>query len=190
MGIAIGLHAAKGSGKDQFYKAVKQAFPELDIQKIAYADPVRFESCKILGLNNESEYDTFKRSTLYFNLDDGTPREISGRQIVREIGMTMLKYDQNQYIQYVEDRITKYPDPIWIITDVRFPSESLSVKSILNGTLVKIKRNGFEYDGHVTETEIPDNVCDIVLENDNITLEQYNKLAVETFSKILNNNKE
>ena len=39
--MVLGLHGAKGSGKDYFYKVAKRTFPLLDVRKVAYADPIR-----------------------------------------------------------------------------------------------------------------------------------------------------
>lgn len=181
MGLVIGLHGAKGSGKDQFYKAAKEAFPNKDIRKIAYADPIKNEVCRIFDLQSEEEYDNFKRTHLSFALPSQMIRSMSmrkvfGRQVVREIGMLMRRYDEQQFVRYVEDEIKKAPDAVWCITDLRFQNELDSIKNALGGIVIKIKRSGFGYDGHVTETEFPDEVCDHTIYNNNISLEDYNNV--------------
>jgi hypothetical protein len=185
MGIVIGLHGAKGSGKDQFYKAVKANFPLLDVRKIAYADPIKTEVCRIFGLQNEHEYDEFKRTELTFSLNKGyTWCQVAGRQAVREIGMMMRGYNEQQFVRYVEDEINKAPNAIWCITDLRFRNELDSVRN-LEGIVIKIKRGGVSYDGHVTELEFSDSECTSVIENIDLTLEQYESTVVDEMKRIL-----
>lgn len=186
MTLVIGLHGAKGSGKDQFFKAAKAAFPQLDVRKIAYADPIKNEVSNIFGLDSEEEYDEFKRTDLTFSVNKGyTWKQTAGRQAVREIGMLMRKYDEQQFVRYVEEEIRKAPQALWCITDLRFQNELDSIKNNLGGIVVKIKRYGFDFDGHVTETEFPDNVCTSVIHNVNLSLDEYNKLVVAEMNKIL-----
>jgi hypothetical protein len=182
-GIVIGLHGAKGSGKDQFFKAANHFFPLHDIKKIAYADPIKSEVSRIFGLNSEEDYDLFKRTFVEFKLGGGFVRSVQGRQIVREIGMIMRQYDPQQFVKYVEDQIQQHPAAIWCITDLRFQNELDSIKNI-GGLVVKIKRSGYEFDGHATETEFTDGVCDLIVHNDNIPLSQYNRLVATTMHQI------
>lgn len=185
MTLVIGLCGAKGSGKDQFYKAVKVNFPQLDVRKIAYADPIKDEVCRIFDLKSEIEYDMFKRTTLKYMLQDYNKREVDGRQAVREIGMLMRRYDEQQFVRYVEGQIKANPQALWIITDLRFENELQSIKENLGGIVIKIKRSGCSYDGHITETEFSDDECTSVVNNVNLTLVEYNKLVVAEMNKIL-----
>lgn len=185
MGLVIGLHGAKGSGKDQFYKAAKKAFPDLDIRKIAYADPIKNEVNRIFDLHSEEQYDLFKRTDVGFTLAGYLSHNVEGRQVVREIGMLMRRYDDQQFVRYVEEEIKKAPDAIWCITDLRFDNELKSIQHNLNGIVVKIKRGGYQFDGHATETELPDSVCTSIIENVNLTLNEYNDLVVREMNNIM-----
>lgn len=190
MSLIIGLHGAKGSGKDQFFKAVKEAFPQLKVRKIAYADPIKEKVMNIFDLKDEQEYDDFKRTQVSYTLPDRAARvndvkQVTGRQVVREIGMLMRSYDEHQFVKYVEDTILADPEGIWCITDLRFNNELASIKANLGGIVIKIKRDGVGFDGHVTETEFPDNVCTSVIQNVELTLEQYNQLVVQEMNKIM-----
>lgn len=181
--VVIGLHGAKGSGKDQFYKAAKAAFPHLDIRKIAYADPIKHEVCRIFDLHTEEQYDAFKRTAVSYTLPGHLSHSVHGRQVVREIGMMMRKYDEQQFVRYVETEILKAPQAIWCITDLRFDNELASVRDVLKGIVVKIKRRGFDFDGHITETEIADDFCNSIIYNDNLSLDEYNlEVALELTS--------
>ena len=184
MSIVIGLHGAKGSGKDHFYKIVKKAFPLHDVRKIAYADPIKNEIAHIFNLEDEDQYDLFKRNDVSFLLPGYTPKRVPGRQVVREIGMMMRNYDEHQFTRYVEEQITSAPAAIWCITDLRFDNELKSIQDNLGGIIIKIKRDGFQYDGHVTETELSNDVCDSIIMNDG-TLKQYEEKVVATMYAIL-----
>jgi len=185
MALVIGLHGAKGSGKDQFYKAAKEGFPELDIRKVAYADPIKNQICRIFNLDGEDEYDSFKRTSLQFSLENNNPYNVDGRQVVREIGMLMRSYDESQFTKYVETEIEKAPNAIWCITDVRFMNEVISILHNLNGMIVKINRSGYTFDGHVTETEIPNEMCRHVIKSENLNLEQYNNIVIDFMKTLL-----
>lgn len=184
MSVVIGLHGAKGSGKDHFYKIVKRAFPLHDVRKIAYADPIKNEVARIFNLEDEDQYDLFKRNDVVYHLPGCAPKHVHGRQVVREIGMMMRNYDEDQFTRYVEDQIASAPAAIWCITDLRFDNELKSIQNNLGGIIVKIKRDGFQYDGHVTETELPNDVCDSIIMNDG-TLKQYEEKVVATMYAIL-----
>jgi hypothetical protein len=182
VGLVIGLHGAKGSGKDEFFKIVKASFPHLDVRKIAYADPIKREVSYIFDLTSENQYDQFKRTTVSYTLPDHKPYPVEGRRVVREIGMLMRRYDQNQFTRYVEQEINNAPDAIWCVTDLRFSNEMESLRQ-MGAHIVKIKRG--EFDGHETEMEFSDRDCDAVIHNVNITLDQYEQLVVAEMDKIL-----
>ncbi len=183
MTIVIGLHGAKGSGKDYFYQVVKQMYPKKDIRKIAYADPIKHKVMFLFGLSSEYEYDQFKRTTVTYDVG-GKTIEQDGRHIVREIGMMMRDYDPGQFVRYVESSIKASPNSIWCITDLRFHNELDSIRQ-LNGKVVKIKRAGFGYDGHITETEFEDSECDYVIYNDSNLLDMYEESVDKLFNKII-----
>lgn len=185
MTVVIGLHGAKGSGKDQFFKAASAAFPHLDIRKIAYADPIKHEVCRIFDMHSEEQYDAFKRTNVSYQLPGYLSHSVPGRQVVREIGMMMRGYDTGQFVRYVEDTIHTAPQAIWCITDLRFDNELESIRTVLGGLIIKIKRGGVTYDGHVTEKELPDDVCDTIINNTDLTLEQYNDLVATEMTKIM-----
>jgi hypothetical protein len=184
MSLVIGLHGAKGSGKDLFYKIVKRAFPLHVVKKTAYADPIKREVCRIFGLADEDQYDLFKRNDVKYHLPGYMTHSVHGRQVVREIGMLMRSYDENQFTRYVEEQIATAPNAIWCITDLRFTNELKSIQNNLGGIIIKIQRTGFSYDGHETETELSDDVCDAVIANDG-TEKQYEEKVIATMHAII-----
>lgn len=182
--MIIALHGPKQSGKDYFYQTVQQHFPHLPIEKIAFADFLKKQLMIILQLNNEQEYDLFKTQNISFNLF-GEDRVVSGRHLVREIGMMIRRLRPEIFNEDVKNRIQSQPDKIWIITDLRFSDESDLIQQ-MGGVLVKIRRLGFSYDGHITETELSDTRFNFNLNNfGSIQLYQDNILTL--FNEILNN---
>lgn len=185
MTVVIGLCGSKGSGKDHFFKVIQKAFPLQKVRKIAYADPIKNEILNIFNLKNEDQYDSFKRTVVSCILSStASQHNVSGRHVVREIGMLMRRYDENQFTKYVEDQINKEPDALWCITDLRFENELKSIRTNLQGIVIKVKRPGFEYDGHVTETEIADGLCDSIILNDG-SLQRYEERVMEHMLGIL-----
>ena len=182
--IVIGLHGAKGSGKDQFFKTVEAAFRTPKVRKLAYADPIKFELMRIFKLNNELEYDELKRSTVDLNLLS-SPLTVDGRHVVREIGMLMRRYDESQFVRYVEQTIKSSKGTVWCVTDVRFSNEVNSIRNVLNGTIIKVVRPNYVYDGHATEQELPDNECDVVIVNDG-TLAEFEAKVCNVYQSLLN----
>jgi hypothetical protein len=131
----------------------------------------------IFGLKTISQYDTFKRSLLISN-----STSVDGRQVVREIGMLMRKYDVNQFVDYVDQRIAK-EDAVWVITDLRFDNELIHLQN-LGAKIVKIDRPLGIIDTHITERGFDNSICDVVIENAS-TLEQFTKEVLKTFDKKL-----
>jgi len=164
--MIIALHGAKGSGKDEFFKIAQERYP--DINKVAFADPIKHHICNIFGLEDELAYDQFKRSELKGDLG-GKYFQVDGRRVVREIGMLMRSYNEDQFTEYVEDSIYSDPNTTWIITDCRFPNEVAMLRKF-NGCILKINRPGLDYDGHITESELDD--VDFIIDNDG-TLQDY-----------------
>lgn len=158
--MIIFLCGPKGSGKDAVAKEFVKWYPSY--RTVAFADPIRYFVMDLFELTDTSEYDAFKRSTVMIQ-----GRGVSGREIVRGIGMKMLGYDQKQFVRYVEDAVANQPDII--ITDCRMKHEFALAKKIRRYrdevAVVQIRREGYEYDGHVTESE-PTFPMDLVIHND------------------------
>lgn len=186
MPLIIGLHGAKFSGKDSFYKIVKKYYPHLNVRRVAYAAPITNQVMHIFNLRDENEYDAFKRSQVVLLLNEDEDRNVDGRRIVREIGMGMRKDKPDRFVEYVDSQIDMDPSAIWFITDVRFDNE-IEHKYRLNYPLVKIRRVGVEYDGHETETEFPDHVCDYFINNRTNKYQLYEEDVCKLFEEILDN---
>lgn len=173
----VALTGFKGSGKDTVADILIQQYKErVDIERIAFADPIKHEVMRVFGLRSIEDYDVFKRSLVTSN-----NHSFDGRHIVREIGMLMRRYDVNQFVQYVDDTINSKQDTIWIITDMRFDNELIHLQN-LGAKIVKINRPfvGSIIDTHITERGFDDSVCDVVIENRN-TLEEFTSDVLKVF---------
>lgn len=177
----IALTGAKGCGKDTTAAILRNMFhtDSVSIVPIAFADPIKKEVMRIFNLSSVHEYDNFKRSKLLPNYNGAGM--IEGRQIVREIGMLMRKYDMNQFVQYVDESLAAWPDTIWVITDLRFDNELIHLQN-LGAKIVKIKRPIIDtIDTHITERGFDDSICDLVIENKH-TIEDFTEEIKNIFS--------
>lgn len=181
MSKIIALTGAKGCGKDTVADILISAYYrpiDCRIRRVAFADPIKFEIMHIFDLKTIAEYDTFKRSLLTSNSSS-----VDGRHVVREIGMLMRKYDVNQFVEYVDDKIASDPDAIWVVTDLRFDNELIHLQN-LGAKIVKIDRELGNIDTHITERGFNNSVCDIIIENKS-TLEEFNNEVLKHFDKKL-----
>ena len=153
--LIIGLIGPKGSGKDYAYSILFKHFDNVD--RVAFADPIKNTICELFSLHPE-QLELLKRCTQL----DVTNHETTGcygsgpgRVFVRNSGMLMRTYDDQQFNRYVENKIKDNPNTTWVVTDVRFPNEVELIKR-LGGVLIEIHREGYAYDHHVTESgELP-----------------------------------
>ena len=180
--MIIGFSGPKGCGKDLAYQIIKEQFPDKKIEKIAFADPIKQFLCSLLNIDIDT-YDKLKRVQKLSLVDQDTNQTLTtipGRQLVREIGMMMRDYDEEQFNRYVYQQVASNPDTIYVCTDVRFENEVNLIMDICNGTIVLIEREGYNYDNHVTEQKISRYTYKI--KND--TLEQYRHDVCEVFKAV------
>lgn len=159
----IALTGPKGSGKDTVGQLIAECYSHLSVRTVAFADPIKNVVDHIFKLDGSTKdgYDRFKRSDLTY---DGNCT-VGGRHVVREIGMLMRSYDEQQFNRYVEDIIKSDPSHIGVITDLRFDNEYIMLKRV-GAKIIKIERPEYHYDGHITERGFDDHLVDFVLRND------------------------
>ena len=174
--MLVGFGGPKGCGKDKAFEIIRKRFHFLKIKKIAFADPIRNQLYDIFKLNDNS-YDNLKRSTDVTILGtNAIITRVNGRDIVRGIGMLMRSYDEDQFVNYVRKEVEANPDTIFICTDVRFENEVEMFKQ-MGCPIALIRREGYQYDNHVSEQEISD--YDRIIIND--SLSNYEKQVIEFF---------
>jgi dephospho-CoA kinase len=164
--IVIALTGPKGAGKDTVGQFIKSKYRS--VITTAFADPIRKVVEDIFQLPSElrpDSYDKFKRTNLMYDLPGIGMEAVSGRRVVREIGMLMRSYNENQFTQYAEDVFRANPDSLHVITDMRFANEYEVLKRY-NAKFIKIDRPDYDYDGHVTEKGFPDSYVDFIINND------------------------
>lgn len=167
MANIIALHGPKGCGKDTFVEMAMKLFPQINFNQVAFADPIKTAICEIFDLESQVHYDEFKRGDVEVCAWTPDSQLVEGRQVVRGIGMLMRSYDTQQFVEYVEQKIQQnshIPNMVWCITDLRFDNEIQFIKK-MGGLIVKINRPSLKFDGHASETEIPDQLCDFFLDN-------------------------
>lgn len=181
--LVIALTGFKGSGKDTVCDLLMKHYP--NAKRHAFADPIKLRIMEALDLR-PSEYDRFKRQTFRSGELD-----IRGRDIVRMVGMTMRSYDPEQFVSYVHDAISVESQSgvrEFIVSDVRFDNELRWLKTLREHSpfrviVIKVVRPDVTSDGHVSEKEIPDDQCSVIINNDG-DLKQLEKEVAEIVTLI------
>lgn len=185
------LSAPKRSGKDEVAAILKKQF---GYQRVAFADPLRVLCANTFQLPLDSFTDDTKKDLAFaepvtmriaeverlaelVNADEietqllmqhgrdltfNTPREI-----MQIVGTDLVRacVNESYFINIALDNISKAEGNI-AITDARTPGERAAIKA-LGGTLIRIKREGYEGVGHISETSIgSDNEYDVIINND------------------------
>jgi energy-coupling factor transporter ATP-binding protein EcfA2 len=173
MSKVIAFSGRKGSGKDTAALAMCNVLQgKFSVRTVAFADLIKHKVCESFDLAGIKEYDAFKRSNITIEIGNEEVRTISARHVVREIGMLMRSYDEQQFVHYVQRRIASEPDAVWLVTDLRFENEHRALRA-MGATMVDVCRDGFESDGHITEFNIGDMFHMDHRINNNGTMEQF-----------------
>lgn len=155
--MRIALTGQKGSGKDTVANYLKKNY---GFTKLAFADPIRDAVKNIFQLDTDSEYDKFKRTRCFWEQE----HQFDGRHAVREIGMLMRSYDEEQFCKYIQHKIIDDQIEYPVITDLRFDNE-LKLVRYLGCKVVKIIGKDQHIDLHITERGFSDDQCDYVIDN-------------------------
>lgn len=175
MSKIIAFTGAKGSGKDTAASFLSHQY---GVVPLAFADPIKKELMWIFNINSISDYDVFKRSKIKMPYG-----EVDGRRVVREIGMLMRRYDEDQFINYVDESVERW-DRLFAITDLRFDNEMLYCKH-KGAKIVKIIRPGTESDSHITEKGFDDSNMDLIIYNDYASVREFESNLQKIFDKKL-----
>lgn len=167
----IALTGPKGSGKDTvadllvgYYQAQWKT-----VHRLAFADPIKKVVQYIFDLDptSNSQYDLFKRSDITYQLPGHLAHSVSGRHIVREIGMMMREYNDKQFNNYIEEQFKSAhftTNNVFVITDLRFDNEYTMLRH-WGAKIVKVERPGYTYDGHITERGFDEHLVDFTIDN-------------------------
>lgn len=165
----IAISGFRGSGKDTVASIMKHVLDQsgMPADTVAFADPIKKQVQHIFDLNPDSveQYDDFKRTNVSYQLPKHLTHNVTGRHIVREIGMLMRSYDENQFVEYVQNKVRNAPETVHIVTDLRFENELHAMMQI-GAKIVNVTRPNVNGDGHVTEQGIQSNAVDFTVVND------------------------
>lgn len=159
MSFVVGLHGAKGSGKDTLAKIVAPAFKGV-IWK--FADPLYAMANTIDPQIKPSMSHELKESPLLNMEELGTRRNFL-QKLGTELARDMIHPDlwviklANRY-----EGLRKANDKIVFITDVRMPNEAEWVRR--NGILIRLEPDWETYAAdHVTDKKLPSHYLDGVI---------------------------
>jgi len=167
----------------------------------SFADYLKRICIDVLGLDYEQCYgsDKMKDSLTKYTWEKFSDKiraektgYMSGRDIMQVMGTQMFRemFDDNVWVDATFNLIKQSKCNVAIIPDVRFPSE---VNAIIDngGYIIRLTRNLYN-DNHVSEMALDmfnwnehvesGQVC--VIDNNNISMVEKNKIATDFFSKI------
>ena len=179
----IGLLGTKHSGKDT---AGSYLISKHQFMRYAFGDPVK-DICKILFSLSDLQ---LTEPSIKEIVDDRwglSPRNMFQR-IGTEFGQiglfklfpelkTKIKY-RELWTRLFEEWLKQQGDGNIVITDVRFKHEIECIKKY-GGTIVKMNRNTYKNDNHLSETElniIPDDMIDYTIDNNHTLDDLYSQL--------------
>lgn len=164
MQTVIAFTGLMGSGKNTLATALLAKDPSF--KEIAFADPIKTQVSKLFNLNTVEQYEQFKQDQIGLT---------TGRLLVREIGMLMRSYNENQFVAYVERNIKRDWNTNWLITDLRFQNEFDFLTRLRNEKnfqviIVKLDRElsknlPSQYLNHESEAGFEDQDVDLVIRN-------------------------
>lgn len=154
--MIIGISGTKRSGKDTVAQYIQLFCPQFKIYH--FADPVKEACSRILHLSL-SEIEMIKNDTLVWN-----DMQLSGRHVVREIGMLMTEIDPNILIDYANQKIFECAHIIF--SDVRRIHEFEFIRQ-RGGIMLFVSNNNLDTDEdtHITETFPFKEACDYFILN-------------------------
>lgn len=184
------LSGPKRSGKDEVANILKKHH---NYQRVGLADPLKRLCSTLLGLPLEYFFDDSLKDRdlsqpiiVTYDILDKLAELVDANEIERALlyqhGRNLTFYSPRDIMQKVGTDLVRVcvRDSYWldiaipliqsmegniIITDARLPNERAILKAI-GGTLVRIKRKGYEGSGHVSETSIgDDSEYDVIINN-------------------------
>ena len=154
---------------------------------------------ELLGLKEEWVFGTDEqKNTLTHIMWDQIPNNIEGpprgamtaREVLQFVGTDMFRgLDPSIWINACMRQIEQESPEIALISDVRFENEVQAIQD-KGGFVIGLKRNPYKKtDQHASETHIENclDMCDLVIDNTNISIAEQNKqiyLAVKDLTNM------
>jgi len=134
MAKVIQLTGYPRCGKDTFATTAIKLYPELKILRLAYADYLKEEHAKELGITDLDTYNRLLHTTGVYNgnnLRDGLSR----------LGIKLKKQNINVFVDVVKEAIETTDADLVIITDMRYLEEYAYAK-LQQHTMLRIYAHG------------------------------------------------
>lgn len=178
----IGISGLKTSGKDTTYKAINDLLPDLNVQRVAFADKLKEAAAKAIGFPQGQAISLMDecKENWTFAIYDGfgddlttfTGREYlqwfgtqAGREVFGDEFWVDLILPEPLGPGHFSPLDDLYPDAdVLVVTDARFPNEARRIKQ-LGGEMWEVTRPGLEGDGHASEQPLPADLVDIRIDN-------------------------
>jgi dephospho-CoA kinase len=167
MSKIVALTGAIGSGKNTLASAAVSSFQ--NTKDIAFADLLKDSIQHIFNLPSREAYEVFKR---------GEFGGISGRHLVREIGMLMRGIHEEVFVQDLRARVEADSTKHYIVTDLRFQNEYEALQDLKRGghkvLVVEIIREGLGSSNqnsnlqHISEAGFSKSQIDLTITNSDL----------------------
>lgn len=152
-----------------------------------FADSLKKDICmNILGLTYEQCYGDDNNKNEYTDIVWDNKR-LTAREVMQFVGTDIFRKMKNDvWAGATINKIQKEQPKLAIIADCRFPNEVESVRNV-GGIVIKLTRNPYNSD-HESEIALDENVYatsnfDLVIYNDNMSIEQQNHVILSFLKK-------
>ncbi|ARF11099.1 deoxynucleoside monophosphate kinase [Hokovirus HKV1] len=181
--LLIGVAGHYGSGKTTVSEYICKNY---DFTRLNFAEPVK-EICKtIFNFNDQQLYGNLKNQIdTKWNITPRQAMQFIGTEFGRQFINNLIPIQDNLWVTNLENKIDKKTDINIIIDDCRLQNEIEMIKK-KNGIIIKIERDGYIGDSHVSESYIDSIKGDYLIKN-NSTLENLYS-QIDTIIKYLNKN--
>ena len=173
------------------------------IRIYSFAEKLKRLCIEILGLKEELVFGNDKQKntktdiqwkTVYGSNNTDNTGYMTVREVLQVVGTDMFRgLDHNVWVNSCLRQIERESPEIALISDVRFENEVTAIQKNNNGFVIGLTRNPDKknIDNHISEQEPQKCLksCDVVIDNDNLSIPQQNKeiyLATEHLTNMTN----
>lgn len=188
----IAFAGRKQSGKTTCSEFVKKYYngtiePFNSAKIYNFADPLKTDICmNILGLTYDQCYGDDNSKNEYTDIVWNNTK-LTAREVMQFIGTDIFRKIKNDvWSSATINKIKNEKPQLAIIADCRFPNEVEAVRDA-GGIVIKLTRNPYNSD-HESEVALDENVYptsnfDLVIYNDNISIQEQNQVILNFLKK-------
>jgi dephospho-CoA kinase len=182
----IAFTGAAGSGKDT---AAAILIEELGYEKLSFAGSLKDALSAIFGWSRDSLEGATTESRIWREEEDewwsaALKRPVTPRKMLQEWGTEVGRnaFHPDIWLLSVQRKIEQNPCKKFVITDCRFENEAEALKA-LGARLIGIKRGerSDELMQHASETGLPSEMLDVVVNNDG-SLDEFKKKIITSIN--------